>query len=679
MPRNKSNKQNNLNYQSLRLCISFFTSMISLGIVIWNRPSVIPSNARNLLGNSPIIPAQAGIQASSSEFLDSRFYGNDYSTSYVSTYKINFPSFSSSLILSALTYQQTQNTFASVLTLLWPSVTGLQFYKRQLGQEFRVNTYTLGQQIVPRTASLNSAEEFIITWQSFGQDGSGWGVYAQRYANNGTLLGKEFQINSFTIDEQSQAWGVTLDQNSFVIAWQSFNQDGSDFGIYMKLYANNGSALTEEIPVNIYTQSKQGYPSISSNDLDEILILWGSYGQDGSDYSVYGRYYFNNGIAITDEFQINMYTNDDQSQASAAAIRNNQWVAAWHSNGQDGSSYGIYANIFINNTIPIGPEFRINQYTLDAQMAPAVIHFENDFIVLFVSQEPQPGGNIYGNTFAVYARHFADNGTALSDEYRVSFDALSPWHKISAAVLNPNYYIVVWKAVNNASSDLDVYVRVCERDSNCTNPEFRINSFASVSSASATGEAVAILSNTSFVVTYDGNGADDNDGGVYARIITLDELNITFPTPSPTLGTTPSPTIMPTSVSESVILSNTLETTVTKTNSKLSLSSSNSMVSSNSVTNNNNTAVSNESNSNIGAYVGGAVAGGVVLVGLVAAGFFVCRNKSGKNKVENVPEKETEISLKNLQTTTTPISNYARIDEIKKPENQYDTPMKLEI
>ena len=52
------------------------------------------------------------------------------------------------------------------------------------------------------------AGDFVISWQSgnyatgIGQDGSGYGAYAQRYSAAGAILGPEFRINSFTTGDQ---------------------------------------------------------------------------------------------------------------------------------------------------------------------------------------------------------------------------------------------------------------------------------------------------------------------------------------------------------------------------------------------------------------------------------------------------------------------------------------------
>ena len=49
-----------------------------------------------------------------------------------------------------------------------------------LGPEFRVNTYTTNNQWNPSVAAVASGD-FVVVWESDLQDGSGLGVFGQRY------------------------------------------------------------------------------------------------------------------------------------------------------------------------------------------------------------------------------------------------------------------------------------------------------------------------------------------------------------------------------------------------------------------------------------------------------------------------------------------------------------------
>ena len=65
------------------------------------------------------------------------------------------------------------------------------------GTEFRINTYIANDQRNPSVAVL-SGGGFVVTWQSDGQDGNGFGIYGQVFDNSGNMVGTEFRVNTYT-------------------------------------------------------------------------------------------------------------------------------------------------------------------------------------------------------------------------------------------------------------------------------------------------------------------------------------------------------------------------------------------------------------------------------------------------------------------------------------------------
>src|SRR5437870_8709772 len=88
-----------------------------------------------------------------------------------------------------------------------------------LGSEFRVNTYTTSYQDSPRVAA-DSTGNFVVVWQSRGQDGSGVGVFGQRYSSSGAPQGPEFRVNTVTTDQQARPAVATDGAGNFVVVWE---------------------------------------------------------------------------------------------------------------------------------------------------------------------------------------------------------------------------------------------------------------------------------------------------------------------------------------------------------------------------------------------------------------------------------------------------------------------------
>src|SRR5205814_1094554 len=143
-----------------------------------------------------------------------------------------------------------------------------------------------GSQFSPRVG-LDAAGDFVVAWESLGQDGSGWGVYAQRYSTAGAPLGPEFRANASTTGGQLTP-AVALDAaGDFVVTWQSIGQDGSSYGVYAQRYSAAGTPLGLEFRANTYTTNIQRYPAVAMDAAGDFVVAWQSDGQDGNSFGVY--------------------------------------------------------------------------------------------------------------------------------------------------------------------------------------------------------------------------------------------------------------------------------------------------------------------------------------------------------------------------------------------------------
>jgi hypothetical protein len=132
-----------------------------------------------------------------------------------------------------------------------------------IGGEQQVNSHTSDQQHQPSVTALADGG-WLVTWQSLGQDGSLLGIYQQHYDRNGAAIGDEHQVNTYTVNAQSSPSVTALADGGWLVTWQSFNQDGSGSGIYQQRYDRNGTAIGDEQQVNTYTSSEQAWPSVTT-------------------------------------------------------------------------------------------------------------------------------------------------------------------------------------------------------------------------------------------------------------------------------------------------------------------------------------------------------------------------------------------------------------------------------
>jgi hypothetical protein len=84
---------------------------------------------------------------------------------------------------------------------------------------------------------------FMAMWDAYGQDGSHQGCFARFFDMTGSPAGLEFQVNEYTSDAQGGA-SVRVGPNGDAMAvWISHSQDGSGAGIYGQRYDASGCRL----------------------------------------------------------------------------------------------------------------------------------------------------------------------------------------------------------------------------------------------------------------------------------------------------------------------------------------------------------------------------------------------------------------------------------------------------
>ncbi len=90
---------------------------------------------------------------------------------------------------------------------------------------------------------MNNRGRFIIVWDSkIEPDINERDIFAQRYDSAGGALGDEFQVNTYMADDQKRPSVAITENGKFVMAWQSYAQDGSGYGVFGYIGQMIGSA-----------------------------------------------------------------------------------------------------------------------------------------------------------------------------------------------------------------------------------------------------------------------------------------------------------------------------------------------------------------------------------------------------------------------------------------------------
>jgi CSLREA domain-containing protein len=330
-----------------------------------------------------------------------------------------------------------------------------------LAPEFRVNQYTTGEQSRPAVAS-DGKGNFIVTWQSLGQDGDGYGVYYREFKADGTS-GSETAVNQFGKAGNQQNPTVAMNADGkFLIAYESNRQaaNGYDIVLFGTAPVPGGSGDFFHNPFNQYTTGDQTRPAVAMDAVGNYVVAWQSAGQDGSGLCIVERPTFVIGYGTTaSESVVNQFTAGDQFDPAVAASASGEVFITWTSAGQDGAGDGVYARRYqsLNGFVSFGadgPEFRVNQNTNgDQNSSAAAMDADGDAVITWQSQAQD------GSGFGVYARRFSPTGIAQGNEFLANFYTTADQGSPSVAVDADGDYIVVWQSAGQDGSGDGVYGR----------------------------------------------------------------------------------------------------------------------------------------------------------------------------------------------------------------------------
>jgi hypothetical protein len=384
-----------------------------------------------------------------------------------------------------------------------------------LGESVQVNLFTLGNQRRPSLTALPSGG-FLALWEDAGQDPSGRGVFGQRFDAGGARAGDEFQVNTSTAGNQQLATAAADADGSILVVWQAGNaQDGSGAGIFGQRFDDAGGPDGEEFQVNQFTENAQQVPVVTSEVSGEFVAVWESAEQDGSNDGIFGRRLLASGATEREEFLVNTYTEGGQRRPQVAALAGGGSVVAWDGPGGGGSGRVVFAQLYDPLGLPAGTAFVINTYTPDAQRRPTVAGAPTGGFFVVWESDDQDGSGI-----GVFGRLFAAQGVPLTDDFQVASYRVLDQDRPVVATDNGGDSLVVWQSFAQDGQDSGVFARRYDSMASRIGSEFQVSAFTRGEQAFP---AVIRLAGGGFVVAWESRlrcpGDCDGSGNV-----TVDEL-----------------------------------------------------------------------------------------------------------------------------------------------------------
>jgi hypothetical protein len=373
------------------------------------------------------------------------------------------------------------------------------------GPEFRVNTYTLRNQ-VSASSAMEQDGDFVVVWLSYGQDGSEYGVFGQRFAMSGAPRGGEFRINTYTAGRQRSPSVAVGPRGDFVAVWAGV-EDGSGMSIQGQRYDEAGVPVGAEFLINTLTTGNQ-YPTRVGMAADgRFVVSWVGENADGSSDGIVARRFDAAGGGIGNEFVVNTYTTGIQRNHDLTVEADGGFVVVWEDwNGHDGSGLGIFGQRYDGSGNRLGSEFQVNSYATGQQILPSVSASpKGGFVVAWAGRS---NGSLYDRV----ARRFDASGNALGNDFVVNTYTTGHqyWGQVAHDALGN--FVVTWHGpVFNSN---DSFAQRFDALGARRGGEVRINTYTEAAQAFPRVASDAV---GNFVVTWMSQYQDGSDWGIFAQ------------------------------------------------------------------------------------------------------------------------------------------------------------------
>ena len=213
-----------------------------------------------------------------------------------------------------------------------------------VGSDFEIQEL-LADSGYPTHISSDGGDGFVVVWQSrqsAGSDSIGKSIQARRVDPAGQPIGAQFQVNSFTEEDQYKAYVSPDGDGGFVVSWSShpFDDGTTEYDIVARRFLSDGTPRGVEFTVS--TESTPGsfreWVRSAADSNGGFLTVWEDEGPDPGT-EILARRVDSTGVPGGEPFLVNDYTTGGQSEPSVAATPDGEFLVVW-----DGIGVGTDAN-----------------------------------------------------------------------------------------------------------------------------------------------------------------------------------------------------------------------------------------------------------------------------------------------------------------------------------------------
>ncbi len=280
--------------------------------------------------------------------------------------------------------------------------------------------------------------------------------------------GGEFQVNTHTTRDQADP-DIAVDANcGFVVVWRSYGQDGSSNGIFGQRFDTNYSPAGDEFQVNSIITGNQTEPAVAIDAAAGFIVTWRGPGiADPNREDIFARWFDPNGSPVTDDIQINNDTPGRHICPRVAINHIGVSIIVWESvDYPEEGDRTICGRLFDRIGMEFGDEFIISGEMSPCRYPDVAMDPNGNFVVVWMVDK---------SSNSIMAGLFSADGSAKKEPFKVNTITFNSVTKPSIAIDETGCFIVTWDGDPNLASMDDIHARIFDPNGTALSEQFIVN------------------------------------------------------------------------------------------------------------------------------------------------------------------------------------------------------------
>ena len=338
----------------------------------------------------------------------------------------------------------------------------------------------------------------------------------------------DVSINATHVLNQFDPTVATDAAGNYVVVWTIFGQPGDTLqqgNILAQRFDPTGQKLGPEFVVNTSLPGTQIQPDVAMDDNGNFVVVWSGSGPYtytdgvGNTSDVYMRRFDSTGAAQSLQIQVNQFRGSIQDQPHVAMSASGAgFVVTWTSFGNPGTNQaGIYARRFAANGQALTNEFGVSTNMTDRQeKSDVAMDNAGDYVVVWQNDHATAAAE------DISGRYYFANGTA-SSEFSVNVNTTAQQVDPRVGMDSAGNFVATWAGLQNVNNGYDIYARRFAAGGAPRAGEFLVNQ--TVANWQITPD-VGVAKNGDFTIVWSTFDQDNravgnvtlHDYGIYARM-----------------------------------------------------------------------------------------------------------------------------------------------------------------